>query len=135
VRLPICLFAVSVLVVAASPPAVAQKEKLPATQNELALAFADAPEKFKGKTLTLVGELTAKAGPLKERIAEDGIPFWVYPPNSRKSKLLLGVAIPKGFPPESIPNIRGGEEVVITFVCTEGKTDRGNKAIAFRRPE
>jgi hypothetical protein len=140
VRIPLSLFAVAALVVAGGDPVVAQKEggkgkDLP-PQNELLSKFADNPESFKGKTVTFEGMYINGVGTdrLRDRVGDDGIPIQVYSPN-RKAKLYLGLMIPKGFPPAEVPNAGDRETVIVTFVCTAGKTDRGNKAIAIRRPE
>lgn len=137
-RTPFALFVLSALVLVGSGPAavVAQKGKELPPQNELLSRFADNPEAFKGKTITFEGTYVNRAGPqkLRARIGEDGIPIQVYSPN-RKAKLYLGLMIPKDTPPTEVPNAGDGEDVIVTFVCTEGKTGRGNKAVMIRRSE
>ncbi|MBN9521076.1 hypothetical protein J0H58_21585 [bacterium] len=111
------------------------KAKVLPPQNQLALDFADNPEKYKGKTVTFLAEITAGDGALRERIGDKGIPLDVYPPRGKRGKLLLGLDIPIGFPKQEVPNARSGDEVVVTFLCTKGSATEGNTLVAARRPD
>ncbi|MBN9523033.1 hypothetical protein J0H58_31725 [bacterium] len=133
------LFVLTALALISGGDAAAQKDKdkpkaLP-PQNHLALDFADDPGKYNGKEVTFLAEVSRGTGPLREAAGEKGVPLDVYPPKGKGGKLLLGIDIPKGFLRHEIPNVKDGEEVIVTFRCTEGSRTTGNTLVAARRPD
>lgn len=101
----------------------------PKIQNALISEFVDNTAKFKGETLTF--KLTyADRKALNMRINDKSVPFVGHDPKN-KAKLLLGLDIPAGL---VVPAAKEDEEVIITFKCNNGATDKGNVAVSIIRP-
>ncbi len=100
--------------------------------NELA-AFRDKPEAFKGKTITATLTVLNPAG-----YGKDGPSIRDHPGKPMKFTARAGglveltVIMPEKA--DEIPNATASNDVVVTFVCEQGKLNEGNRATKITRP-
>jgi hypothetical protein len=94
--------------------------------------FIDHPERFKGKTLRV--EATLRSGIFGDRgdslrnYAGQVVEFSAF--GSNMERLVLHVQMPAN---KELPNAKFGDDLVVIFVCKEGRTDSGNEAVSVAR--
>lgn len=94
--------------------------------------FIHRPQGYKGRIITLrlhVDDPAVGAGrTLRERVGHD-VRFTTTGPKGEQLKLVI--TIPRDL---SVPDVGGGGEVTVTFVCGDGSTEHGNTAKAILNP-
>lgn len=122
----------TILFIGLLAPAIGFGADPPKPQNELISDFIDNTEKYKGKTVTFRVTLVSanKNLTIRDRLGDKSVPFKSEDPKNG-ARLGLGLDIPKDL---KVPVAKAGEEVIVRFKCTEGKTDKGNVAVEIVRP-
>jgi hypothetical protein len=95
--------------------------------------FVDHPETFKGKTLRIKARLDspifAGRGDSLRNYAGKRVEFFAS--GDKSAHLTLFVTLPRD---QELPNATSFNDLIIEFVCREGKTDSGNEALSVKRP-
>lgn len=93
----------------------------------------DHPERFKGKTVTVLvrvdSHIHARDGDSLQKYAGRDVRFRAFGPGG-SARLDLTVRMPA----DGLPNAKMDDELLVTFLCKEGRTASGNEGIRVERP-
>lgn len=98
-------------------------------QNDLISDFIDNTAKYKGKVVTFQLTYMDNLGTLRDRVGDRCL--LKGKDSKNRAELLIQIIIPKGL---DVPAAKNDEQVIVTFTCTMGKTEDGNKVVAITRP-
>lgn len=101
-------------------------------RDQRIVEFIDHPERFKGQTLraelTLDSSIHGDRGDSLRRYAGQEVRFRGYGP--KYEKLILSIKMPTT---GELPNAQYLDDLVVTFICRDGKLVNGNEAIKIER--